>query len=546
MCSSDLGYLRASDSITIRGGENPAGVGVRVSGASEIMAVNPDAAISIDSTGDTEILGFVLSGGTIQKVYDANGEYLGRRASIASGDSTLRIEADSQIMIGLDVKAGKRIDLIGGADPVEPGKLWSGNGIVLMGSVQMSTWQPDSQINLNAPGPIAILAPAFSHQIVADGFPVTADGHLNSDIRLDLWVDKIDFEVQAEVRITAASTADNTAIQDLLADIQKALNEAEWTVTHSDNTDHPLGSLWTPDPADPDLVVSLRNSQVTLRSAYPHRLLSTSQNASLLGWTNLTANIDSSLPYTVYAPQPGSTVSIGAPAGPNGKLYIGGKVLGHDAINLYSGAPAPDVTDDTQWVDLEVTGLLETISGSIALSPNARTVLRGDVIARGATSDVIITAAESIDLKGSLEAGRNVIVSAGSVIRPGTESIRTYGTSEIRTLQNGQIRITGVNDVVINSLVGPGSTNLALVELQSESGNLLIAAESGRIETSAQINFIGNNVEIAGVVKSTGATADPDDYEIRIDIDGDAILHSDFNLLGSLLVDAQKIGRAHV
>jgi hypothetical protein len=108
------GYLRTNDSISITGGENPAGVGVRISAASEVMAVNPAASISIDSTGDTEILGFVLAGGTIERVFDSTGQYLGRRASTSDGDSTLRIEADNQIMIGLDVKAGKRIDLIGG------------------------------------------------------------------------------------------------------------------------------------------------------------------------------------------------------------------------------------------------------------------------------------------------------------------------------------------------------------------------------------------------------------------------------------------------
>ncbi|MFM8478827.1 MAG: hypothetical protein ACKOEO_23830, partial [Planctomycetaceae bacterium] len=490
--------------------------------------VNPAASISIVSTGDTEILGFVLSGGTIERVFDSAGQYLGRRASTAGGDSTLRIEADNQIMIGLDVKAGKRIDLIGGADPVEAGTLWSGSGIVLQGSVQMSTWRPDSQINLNAPGPITILAPAYAHQIVADAFPARADGKLTSSVTLNLWVDRIDFEIEASVTIESSATADNTAIQDLLADIQKAINEAEWTVTHSDNSSHPLGSTWPPDPNDPDLVASLRNSQITLRSAYPHRLLNTSQNAALLGWTITSSNIDSSLPYVLYAPLENSVVNIGAPGGPNGKLYIGGKVLAHKAINLFSGASDPGSNDDTQWVDLEVTGLLETLSGSITLSPNARTVLRGDVIARGATSDVVITAAESIDLRGSLEAGRNVTVSAGSVVRPGTESIRTRGTSEIRTLNGGVIRISGVNDVVIDSVVGPGSTNLSLVELQSTAGDLLIAEESGRIETSARIDFLGNNVEIAGVVKSTAATPSLTDYEIRIDIDGQAVLHSDF------------------
>jgi hypothetical protein len=89
-------------------------------------------------------------------------------------------------------------------------------------------------------------------------------------------------------------------------------------------------------------VAALRNSQITLRSAYPHRLLSASQNGKPAGLEQTAANIDSSLPYVLYAPLADSVINIGAPAGPNGKLYIGGKVLANKAINLYSGASAPD------------------------------------------------------------------------------------------------------------------------------------------------------------------------------------------------------------
>ncbi|MGV2341008.1 MAG UNVERIFIED_CONTAM: hypothetical protein LVR18_45815 [Planctomycetaceae bacterium] len=39
----------------ITGGENPAGIGVLVSGASEISAIQPAATIEIDSTGDADI-----------------------------------------------------------------------------------------------------------------------------------------------------------------------------------------------------------------------------------------------------------------------------------------------------------------------------------------------------------------------------------------------------------------------------------------------------------------------------------------------------------
>jgi hypothetical protein len=168
-------------------------------------------------------------------------------------------------------------------------------------------------------------------------------------------------------------------------------------------------------------------------------------------------------------------------------------------------------------------------------------VLYGSVVAGGAQSDVVVTAEQSIDLRGSLTAGRNLNISAGSTVVPGTESIRTYGTSKLRSVHGGEIRIHGVNDVFINSTIGPGSGDISLIELASTSGSLQVARESGRIETGTQLNFIGHSVEIAGVVTSTRATPATDDYEISIDIAGTATLHGDLQLAGSMLVKAAAI-----
>ena len=160
---------------------------MKIAAASEIMAVNPAASIFVDSTGDAEILGSCLAGGIDAiglRRQRANTSAAPSRPTTAIRRSA--IEADNQIRVGLDLKAGKRIDLVGGLDPVEPGVQYSGDGIVLYGSVQMSTWRPDSQINLNAPGPVRILAPAHAQQIKADAFIVTADGQLTGDVTLDV------------------------------------------------------------------------------------------------------------------------------------------------------------------------------------------------------------------------------------------------------------------------------------------------------------------------------------------------------------------------
>jgi hypothetical protein len=146
-------------------------------------------------------------------------------------------------------------------------------------------------------------------------------------------------------------------------------------------------------------------------------------------------------------------VTIGAPAGPNGKLYIAGKVPGHSGINLYNGT-----SDDGIDVDLDTTGLLETVDASITLNPGGNGVIRGDVFARGTASDAVINSTNNLELHGELEAERNIVISAGTVTTPGTHSIQTVGTNSIETLGGGgQILVTGLNDVSINSQLGPGS-----------------------------------------------------------------------------------------
>ncbi|MGV2341193.1 MAG UNVERIFIED_CONTAM: hypothetical protein LVR18_46800 [Planctomycetaceae bacterium] len=531
------GYLAATETISIVGGSNPSGMGVRVSGASQIFAANPAATITVNSTGDTEILGTVLAGGTIADSYDATGEYLGTTSTILNGDSVITIKADNQIRVGTKLQAGKLVELTGGPDPVEAGVPYSGNGILLYGSTQISTWRPGSEIRVNGPGKITLLAPEFAQEIKADSFIATANGRLASDVKLQLWLDKIGWEITSTVTIPASSTSTNTSIQDLMADIQSAIDAAQWTVTKSDNAAHPVGSSYTNSGTVKDLNVGLSQSRLLLAGPYEFELRSTSVNAQALGWTTLASgNLRSSLPYALYAPQSNSVVTIGAPAGPNGKLSIAGKVLADKAINLYSGEDADGVS-----LDLTVTGLLETRNGSINLSPGATSVMYGDVIAGGSGSDITVTASKTLELRGNLWADNNITVTAGSSALPGTDSLRTFGTSSIKTLSGGAITLTSVNNMSIDSQLGPGSTGLTSILLQSTHGSVIVQKTSGWIETGTSLTFAGNNVEIAGVVRSTLATPSTTDYEVTIDIAGTATLHGDIRLAGSLLVDAGQI-----
>jgi hypothetical protein len=324
------GTLWAKQRIEVTGGLNVDGIGVKISSASQVTAVAPAATIFIDSAGDADMQGSIIAGGTVSRTYDANGEFLGRTVTTYDGDSEIRIEADRQIRFGRDLRAGLKIDLVGGLDPVVPGEAYSGNGILQTGSVQLSTWRPNSEINLNAPGRISILAPPHTQEIRAENFIQTANGRLAQDVRLSLWVS------QRRLRycrpwspFAASATSSNTSIQDLLSDVQAALNAATWTVVRSETADHPAGSSWSADPADPVLVPQLADSRILLTSAWRHRLNSASQRADLLGYGSIpAAGLESSSPYAIAASQPGSVVRIGAPAGPNGKLYIAGQSAG--------------------------------------------------------------------------------------------------------------------------------------------------------------------------------------------------------------------------
>ncbi|MEY2727404.1 MAG: hypothetical protein RLZZ458_3271, partial [Planctomycetota bacterium] len=366
------GNLWTTSSIEISGGVNSTGIGVRISAASQVVAVDPAASIVMNSAGDADLQGSIIAGALLTRTYDANGEFLGRTITNYNGDSTIRVQADNQIRLGRDLRAGKSIDLVGGLDPVEPGVEYSGNGILQSGFVRISTWRPNSEVNLNAPGKISILAPAYTQEIRAEGFVATANGRLTQNVVLSLWLSKVDFDITAQVTIPAASTSTNTSVQDLLADIQAALNAATWKVVRTDNPAHALNSNYTFDSASPDLVPALADSRIALTSSYKHRLQNNSVAANLLGFSLSETDLDSSLPYAILADQPGSVVRIGAPAGPNGKLYIAGKILAHSEIVLYSGAPEQGASADTIYVELEATGLLETVNGSIALSPGAR------------------------------------------------------------------------------------------------------------------------------------------------------------------------------
>ncbi|TWW12268.1 hypothetical protein E3A20_02360, partial [Planctomyces bekefii] len=532
--------LRAAWGITVNGGSYSTREGLLVHAASELSTNAPDGRITLTSDQEATLLGMFVAGGRIDTVRDTSDGYLGRVPVYFGGDSEITLQADGTIVVGQDIVAGKRIDLVGGS-----GDGTSTDGLIMQGSGRLLTLRPNSQINLNAPGAIVIMAPGHINEISAQGFTVSSQGRLTADVTLSIVVDRVDFKYAGTATITAADTANNTGIADLVADLQLALETGSYTITESNNLSRTVGEAFNEladDPetlgfTDPDIKVKLRNGQLLLTSPYLISMADASVNAGQLGFDFSTGDLSSTQLYAIDASQPGSTVSLGAAAGLNGKLSIAGKVRAYTAIHMYSGT-SPDGTD----IDLGPTGVLQTIAGTIAFSAGEYGDIRGSVIAGGATSDISLGAAQTMRIRGSLTAGRDILVNAGSQLVPHGVSVQIDGTSQWNsTGGGGRVIVTGYNDVVFDGVFGTGSNDLALLELNAVHGNLSIPKTSGWIESDALIVLKGAVVDVQGVVKSTYTTADQTDFEITVDASDTAIINGDLQLTGSMKIAATNL-----
>ncbi|NVK17780.1 MAG: LEPR-XLL domain-containing protein [Methylocystaceae bacterium] len=538
------GFINSASDVTIRGGAHASGTGVLITGASEIAANKEDALIYIDAAQDAEILGLLAAGARIHQVRDANGTYQGKYLETYGGASKIRVEADHQIRVGVGLQAGKSIDLMGGVDPVEPDPAdgsvnHSGKGLVLYGSASLKTWQENSEINLNGAGRVDVLAPAHTNEVEAQGWPVNANGQLTEDVTLDLVVDKGTYEISASVTMSVADTAANENINDLMTSLQVALEGANWIVTQSDTADYVVGESYgdfadnpdTADDVDPDLQVKLRNGHLNLTGDYNFVIKDTSINAGQLGYQLAAGDLKSGIYYAIDAREQGSVVNIGSPTGPNEKVYVAGKVLAHKTINLFSGA-ASDGVD----IELDATGVLETVDGSITFTAGENGLIKGDVIARGEGSDVIIGAGKSMTVAGDIIATDDITLIAGTTENAGETSLKVESTSKIISNGGGgTIQLDGLNDVIIDGMIGEGSNDLDEIVLISQKGDVTITKASGWIKTDGLIRMEGMNVDIQGVIENTAA--DADGYEISIDVDGKITIQSDIELIGDMLID---------
>ncbi|MBF0170377.1 MAG: hypothetical protein HQK87_04705, partial [Nitrospinae bacterium] len=494
--------------------------------------------INLHGVGDVSMLGLLLAGGRSEMKRDANGKYIGRNIVHYDVDSTVSVGADRQLFIGTDITAGKKVDLIGGLDSraASIGSPYTGRGLVLYGSASVATTRANGEINLNAPGRVDILAPGDVNELTFADWPVSADGRLNQDVTLVVQLDRVSFTVEATVTVTAASTASNTTLSDLLADIDTALATSTWKVVQTDGTTTPaLDTTYAGFAAMPDydaIVLDarakLRDGHIRLVGPYEIKVLAAgSVNASDLGVTfgSGVTELHSGSRHALDASGQGSTVTIGKPGGPNGKLYIAGKVRAYSGINLNSGASA-----DGKDIDLDATGVLETIDGDIAFQAGENGVLQGDVLAHGAGRDVTIRSGRSLTIEGLIEANDQVRLTGGDgtlVTTPGASGYRSFtlaNTATVRTLDaGGGITLTGTNQVYLDGTVETSLANQT-ISLSSSQGELILNRTSGRINAAGQLDISARDMVLDGPVISTfvagNATA-----EIRLSAVRDAYLN---------------------
>ena len=539
--------IRASEAISLVGGVSSRNVvlngteyyddrSLRMPGGAKVAVSNADGSIYLEALGDAEVYGLLVAGGEVVDYRDSTGFYLGSRVETFGGASSVTINAERghQIRIGRDLYAGSLIDLRGGIDPIlaedtviDPvtglaANPWAGQGVVLAGTTHLATWQANSRINLSAKGDLSVLAPAWRQELTADGFAEFADGHISSDATLVISLDKGMGFQDYTITIKASDTTDNFGVDDLAADIQTVLDTAigkdgdGYSYLNARLTDGRL------------MFTSPRATEFSIKTS--------STNYGLLGFTQLSTGAAlSGRIYAIDAGESGSTVNIGKEGSFNGQILVANAIRGAKAINLYSGTKG----DGSQNFTLTETGVFETLEGGIILNPGDNGVVLGDLVARGAGANIVITSKDTLELRGNLTAQRNIFITAGTDINAGERSIYTYGTSHFTTLDaDGTIKITGLNDVVINSQIGQLANQLRLLQITSTEGTLAIDSESGYIATGAEFKLTGNTIDIAGVVKSTRLTPALFDNEVSIDTTGAVTIHGELTFAGSLLINA--------
>ncbi|MFA9373158.1 MAG: Ig-like domain-containing protein, partial [Poseidonibacter sp.] len=541
--------LTSTGSIYVKGGDSADGVSVRLPGTAKLITNDANSTITMIGSQNVNVSGVVVAGGEATDVYDDEGRLLGTQIEYFSPDeekgekgSSIIIEAGYQAKLQRSLYAGHLIDVRGGMGDIfakenakegEELSLFVDQGVVIGSKVQLQTSQKDSDINLSSSGNLIITAPLWTQEIKAEGFSKNANGVLDEDVTLHIKVDIGEQILEGYVLLNALDTQEFSNLFDLKTYIEKQIQEFEFDVVFTADEEIPIGSTLKLDEQMPQISLALDDGRFMFVGDSKIEIFTDSTNAQLIGLTSET-DYESSRAYAINASEFGSTVNIGREGVTSGDVTIAGKIIAYEGINFFSGEALDGFT---QNVDITALAVIETLNGGMVIDPGASGTIYGTFIARGTGSNIEITTSDSIDIHGTLIAQENIIIKAGSEVKEGEVSIQTYGTGKIQTLSDGgTISLIGVNDVNIDTTIGLDGANLALVELGSTHGTLTLNKESGRIETSGQIKFIGKDLVLAGVIKSDYKTDVGYDYELDIQTDGDITISGTVDTKGSILI----------
>ncbi|NBS66413.1 MAG: hypothetical protein EBT33_19090, partial [Betaproteobacteria bacterium] len=526
------------------------GTGLRIPGNSRIVAGSGDALVRLSSVQDVDLFGEIVVGGQLSDRYDIRGEYVGSELVRNAGESRLEVFAElGQIRVGRELSAGVLIDLRGGRESAMSRDQYvrqfgaaaadssRGQGVVVYGSAHLRVFEPDAQINLSSAGNILVMPATWTHRLMADDFFEHARGDLSDDVVLKLDIDLGDRILRGSVAVTALSTRDNRLVSDLLADLRSALYSTDFAVWDKARQE-PTGA--TGRVTSDQLGVNDQGGHLMFTGFLPVTInFAESEGVERLGFVDQSAASRVSTTIAgLDASTPGSVIQLGKAGAAGGRVLIQRHVIGHDGVRFLSGSTGAGF-------DLGPLGILETRLGNIELRPLGDSVLQGSLIAAGPSADIIIDASRSIEVRGDLSANRNIVISAGKLVEAGVVSVRTHSSSRLTsTGAAGQITITGLNDVVINNVIGLDNPGLTSVAVTAEFGTLTVAREAGRIETGAELLLRGQNVQVEGMLRSSRATAQEDDHELRILAIQDLRVLADVRVSGSAKLSAGRDIRA--
>ncbi|MEN9556606.1 MAG: hypothetical protein RLZZ232_2892, partial [Planctomycetota bacterium] len=210
-------FLRASQSVSILADTDANGVGIEVYAGGGITTNNASGAILLDSAGDIDLFGMVVSGGQISLVQDSSGQTTGYSVTRHNGAATLEILSDGRVRSGQEVYAGKSLKITAGIDSPVAGDAYSGIGIVVQGSSTLRTGTANSEIILSSQSGISILTSStpspetYSIYAPGSGSSVVLEIATNSAVGSAIQISGrifADREIAATFRPDAAVAAD--------------------------------------------------------------------------------------------------------------------------------------------------------------------------------------------------------------------------------------------------------------------------------------------------------------------------------------------------